>query len=427
MVLDFNLFFPFAKEFLIVLILSQTLLRPKNRPPVILQIIPALEAGGAEQGCIDIAQAIRAAGGKAIVASQGGTKARLQELARTQAIHIDLPVASKNPFTMWRNIRRIRRVIRTQNVDIVHVRSRAPAWSAYFACKRERVPMMTTCHAPYNAASRLKRWYNSIMASGIYAIAISEHVAAYMREQWKTPDTKIRVIHRSVDFTRFHPSLVTPDRMMKMSQAWRIPDGATVILLPGRLTRWKGQKVLIEAIGMLGSPDLVAVCIGSDQGRTGYTAELHKLIKSKKLDGQVRLVDHTTDMPAAYMAAHVVVSTSIEPEGFGRIAIEGQAMGRLVIASSHGGSKETIIDGQTGWLVPPNDPGALARALHDALTLSIDQRARIGQAAMAHMAQNFSREKMMDATLAIYNEILAMPVADKRSIWARWFGWKPAQ
>jgi glycosyltransferase involved in cell wall biosynthesis len=409
-----------------VLILSQTLARPQGRAPVILQILPALESGGAEQGCIDIAQAIRAAGGKAIVASQGGTKARLQELARTQATHIDLPVASKNLWVIWRNIGRIRRVIRMHGVDVVHVRSRAPAWSAYFACRREHVPMMTTCHAPYNARSRLKRFYNSIMAAGVYVIAVSEYVAGYMRDQFKTPDAKIRVIHRSIDLAKFHPSLVTPDRMMRMSEAWRIPDGATVILLPGRLTRWKGQKVLIEAIGMLGNPDVVAVCIGSDQGRKGYTQELHKLIKSKNLDGQVRLVDHTTDMPAACMAAHVVVSTSIEPEGFGRIAIEGQAMGRLVIASSHGGSKETIIDGKTGWLVPPNDPGALARALHDALALSIDQRAKIGQAAMAHMAQNFSREKMMDATLAVYNEILTMPVTPKRSIWARWFGRKSA-
>ncbi len=382
--------------------------RPHGKRPVILQIIPELGPGGAEQGCVDMAAAIIAAGGLSLVASHGGSKARLHELARAKAVHVDLPVHSKNPFVIWRNIARIEKLIRDYQVDIVHVRSRAPAWSARAACARTGAYFMTTCHAPYNTQNKFKHRYNSAIAAGARVIAISEYVANYLRTTYGVSDDRIRLVHRGVALDRFSPAAVTPDRLIKMSEAWRIPDGATVILLPGRLTRWKGQHVLIDALSKIDRPDLFTVFIGSDQGRHGYTQELHDHIRRANLEGRVRIVDHTDDMPAAYMAAHIVVSASTDPEGFGRIATEGQAMGRIVIATNHGGSCETIIDGVTGYLVTPGNADDLARGIKTALSLDINSRAQMGNHAMHHIAQNFSRENMIAQTISIYNELLGI-------------------
>lgn len=390
---------------------SLLLQRRHGRKPVILQIIPELGPGGAEQGCVDVAGAITAAGGVALVASHGGSKTRMHELSRGGAKHIDVPVDSKNPFTMWRNTKRIEKLIRDYQVDIVHVRSRAPAWSARAACHHTGTHFMTTCHAPYNIQNDWKRRYNSVIASGERVIAISEYVADYLRREYHTGVGRIRTIHRGVSLDRFHPACVTPDRLIKITNEWRVPDGATVVLLPGRLTRWKGQHVLIDAMAQIDHPDLFAVLMGSDQGRSDYTAELHNHIRTCGLEGRVRIAAHCDDMPAAYMAAHIVVSASIEPEGFGRIAIEGQAMGRLVIATNHGGSRETIIDNVTGWLVEPGSADDMARALRNALALDIAGRATLGTNGMMHVAQNFTRDKMMEQTIAVYNELLTGQVA----------------
>ena len=240
--------------------------------PVIMQIIPELGAGGAEQGCIDMAGAITAAGAKAIVVSNGG--ARIHELERAGATHINLPVHSKNPLVILRNIGRLRKLIERHNVSIVHVRSRAPAWSALYACRGTRARFLTTCHAPYNVTSELKRRYNSVIAQGELVIAISHYVADYLQKEYNTPASKIRVIHRGTALERFHPTAVTPERLITQSRLWRIPDGANIIMLPGRLTRWKGHHVLIDAMGQIMAQhpkkDIFCVLLGSDQGRTEY-------------------------------------------------------------------------------------------------------------------------------------------------------------
>jgi glycosyltransferase involved in cell wall biosynthesis len=375
-----------------------------------MQIIPELGPGGAEQGCVDMAQAITLGGGTAIVVSNGGRKNHLHELARAGAAHINLPVHSKNPWVMWKNISRIKHLIREHHVDIVHVRSRAPAWSARSACKRTDAHFMTTCHAPYKTENRWKRWYNGIMASGERVIAISAFVADYLRKNYHISDDRIRLIHRSVAIEKFHPSMVTPDRMIKVANEWRIPDGATIVLLVGRLTRWKGQHVLIDAIAKTENPDLFAILAGPDQGRSDYTNELNQHIRDCGLESRVRIVQNNNDLPAAYLMSHIVVSASIEPEGFGRVAIEGQAMGRLVIATDHGGSRETVIDGVTGWLVPPGDSDALADTINRIMKLSPEDQAIIGLNAMMNVAHNFSREKMMNETLRVYNELLTEDV-----------------
>lgn len=374
-----------------------------------MQIIPELSAGGAEQGCIDVAAEIVRSGGQAIVVSNGGE--RTHELARSGAVHIDMPVHSKNPLVMNRNARKLKGLIKSYNVNIIHARSRAPAWSAYKACKGTNAHFMTTCHAPYNMGGRAKHIYNGIMAKGERVIAISEYVANYLRHHYHVPDSKIRLIHRGIPLERFHPTTVTPERMITLSNEWRIPDGSNIIMLPGRLTRWKGHHVLIEAMAQLGRKDLFCVIIGSDQGRSEYRKELEETIEGFGLGGQVRIVDHCNDMPAAYMLASVVVSASTDPEGFGRIPIEAQAMGRPIIATDHGGAQETVINGQTGWLVPHSDAAALKQAIEFVMGLTPNQRVMLATRAMSHIAENFTREQMCDKTMEVYAELLKNQIA----------------
>ncbi len=372
--------------------------------PVIMQVIPELGPGGAEQGCIDIAAELVKAGSQAIVVSHGGS--RVHELARIGAIHVDLPVHSKNPFVMWQNIARLKHLIEKYNVDIVHARSRAPAWSAMKACEKTDAKYMTTCHAPYNINGKAKRFYNSAIAKGERVIAISNHVAQYLVDNYKIDPRNIRLVHRGIALEKFHPNAIRPAQLIKISAQWRIPDGANIVMLPGRLTRWKGHHVLIEAMAKLKRDDIFCVLIGSDQGRNEYRAELEDSIKEKKLDGQIRIIDHCDDMPAAYMLSAVIVSASTDPEGFGRVPIEAQAMGRPIIATDHGGAQETIVRNQTGWLIPPNDSDALKQAIDEALSLTESQRAILATRAMNHVALNFTKEKMADETLNVYAELL---------------------
>lgn len=375
-----------------------------NTQPVIMQIIPALGAGGAEQGCIDVAAAIVKAGGKAIIVSNGGY--RVPELQRIGATHIDLPVHTKNPIMMWRNITRIKKIIRKHDVHIVHARSRAPAWSAWRACENTNAKFVTTCHAPYNINGEAKRLYNSSIAHGEVIIAISDYVSDYLKKNYNVDASRIRKIHRGIPLERFHPATVNAERMIKLSNQWRIPDGANIVMMPGRITRWKGHHILIDAIKKLNNPDLFCVMIGSDQGRAEYRKELEEAITEKGLDTQIRIVDQCHDMPAAYMLSTVVVSASTDPEGFGRIPVEAQAMGRPIVATDHGGARETVLHGKTGWLVPPSDSDQLAQALSVALSLDGKQRTTLAQHAMTHIATHFTKDIMVDKTLDVYAELL---------------------
>lgn len=375
-----------------------------RKTPVIMQIIPSLGAGGAEQGCIDVAAEIVKSGAKSIVVCNGGH--RLHELQRGGTTHINLPVDSKNPFVMWRNIARLRHLIREHDVDIVHARSRAPAWSAWKAVIGTKAKFMTTCHAPFNISSTAKKFYNSSIARGERVIAISNYVREYLLKNYQIEDRNIRLVHRGVAVEKFHPNSVAPTHLIKLTKEWRLPDGCTIVMMPGRLTRWKGHLVLIDAIAALKRDDVFCVMIGDDQGRTEYRAEVEQAIRDKNLEGRVRIVGHCNDMPAAYMLANVVVSASTDPEGFGRIPIEAQAMGRMIVATNHGGAKETIIPGVTGWLVEPSNAKDLARAIGEALDLDPESRAIMASHAMAHIADNFTRGKMVDETMDVYAELL---------------------
>lgn len=374
--------------------------------PTILQVLPALGgSGGVERGSVEIAGAIVEAGGRAIVASEGGMQTH--DLKRVNAEHITLPVASKNPLVMYRNIQRLVDLIHEQKVDIVHVRSRAPAWSAYFACKKAGKPLLTTFHGTYSIGNFLKRKYNAIMTSGERVIAISEFIAGHIRRHYGVPVEKIRVIHRGVDIDKFDPGKVSAERVIQLSTDWRLPDGIPIVMMPGRLTRWKGQLVLIDAIAKLGHKNIRCLLVGSAQGRDVYRREIEKRVVEHGLEEVVRIIDHCDDMSAAYMLTDLVVSASTDPEAFGRVVAEAQAMGRPVIATDHGGARETVKPGETGWLTKPGDSDSLAKALAEGLAMDEKTRNKMATSAIAHVRKNFSKSQMCEKTLDVYNEILS--------------------
>jgi glycosyltransferase involved in cell wall biosynthesis len=384
--------------------LSFARLTSGHRPPVVMQVIPALNSGGVEQGVIDMNAAIVRAGGVSIVVSNGGL--RIHEITKAGGLHIQLPVHSKNPITMFSNIARLRKIIRDHGVDLIHACSRAPAWSAERAAKGANVPYITSCHAAYTISGSLKRFYNSSLTRGARVIAVSHFLADYLEKNYKTDPNIIRVIHRGVPLDRFHPNLVSADRLIRMSQKMRLPDNASIVMLPSRLSRVKGHMFLIDAIEFLGRKDIFCLFVGTDIGNEDYRRELEAAIEARGLSGQTRIVTDCNDMPAAYMLSTVVVSPGLVPEGFGRVPIEAQAMGRPVIATDHGGARETIINEETGWLVAPGDVPELARCLNEAMDLDGLGRATLATRAMAHVAKHFANEQMCQATLDVYAEVL---------------------
>ncbi|HYL33396.1 MAG TPA: glycosyltransferase family 4 protein, partial [Stellaceae bacterium] len=295
-----------------------------KRRPTVLQVLPALVAGGVERGTVDVAAALAAAGWHSLVASAGGPMTR--ELDRAGAMHFTLPLASKNPFVIHANVGRLAALIRAHEVDIVHARSRAPAWSARAAAQNTGAHFLTTFHNAYGGKSWLKRRYNAVMARGELVIANSNFVADHAAATYGVPRERLRVIHRGVDVTRFDPEKISAERMARLAQEWRLPDGVPVVMLPGRLSRWKGHFVLIDAMKRLNRPQVHALIVGAGGG-DGYRARLDSAIAHAGTAVTFRVLDECRDMPAAYMLADVVVSASTEPEGFGRVIVEAQAMG----------------------------------------------------------------------------------------------------
>jgi glycosyltransferase involved in cell wall biosynthesis len=383
----------------------------------ILQVIPELETGGAERSTLEVADAIVKAGGRALVASQGGPL--VEKLEASGAEHIALAVASKNPFTMWANKDALVKLIKAEKVDIIHVRSRAPAWSAYGAAKATNIPYITTYHGIYRANSPLKRVYNGVMAKGDYVIANSAHTREHvLLEHYPNrlkDDARLVTIHRGADLARFDPEKLDQSRIDAVFQSFGGRD-AFRLLLPGRLTSWKGQRIAIEAARHLheagemtrqGMPFRL-VLAGGAQGRDAYEQALRGLIAEYGLEDMVAITGHLEDMPAGYRWADVVLSMSERPEAFGRIAIEAQAMGRMVVATNHGGARETVLDGETGALVPPSDGVAAANAIAALAALSPEQRAEREAKARQRAVSEFSITRMTDRTIAVYEKALGM-------------------
>ena len=376
-----------------------------NRGATVLQVLPAVgEAGGVERGTVEITGAITGAGGRALVASAGGPLQH--EITRAGGEHVRLPLASTNPLVMRANVRHLARLIREHGVDIVHARSRAPAWSAYFAARATGARFVTTFHGTYGARTWAKRTYNSVMTRGEMVIAISRFIAGHVHRVYGVPTRRIRIIPRGVDLARFDPARISTERVVALAAECRLPDGAFAIMLPGRITRWKGQSVFIEAVALLARRDICCLIVGSDQGREGYRGELEAQIERLGVGGVVRIIDHCKDMPAAYMLTDLVVSASTEPEAFGRVVPEAQALGRPVIASDHGGARETLIPGVTGWLTPPGDADALAAAIARVLNMGDSARRRLAERAIANARENFSKDAMCAKTLDVYDEVL---------------------
>jgi glycosyltransferase involved in cell wall biosynthesis len=370
---------------------------------VILQVLPALETGGVERGAADVAAATQAAGWHAVVASEGGPL--VYEVERAGGRHVTLPLASKNPLTVWRNVARLEALIREVGADLVHVRSRAPAWSARAAARRTGARFLTTFHGTYNFGSEPKRRYNAVMASGDLVIAISDFIARHLQQHYAVPAERIRVVPRGVDLTRFDPNRMHAERMARLSHRWLLPDGVPVVMLPGRLTRWKGQLLLVDALARIAARDFTGLLVGSDQGRSAYRKELEQRIHDRGLQERVFLRDDCDDMPAVYMLADVVVSASTDPEAFGRVASEAQAMGRPLVAANHGGVPEQVVDGETAFLVSAGDAEDLARGIARALDLDSAARQRMSEAGQAR-AQHFAKAEMCRRTLDVYAELL---------------------
>jgi len=386
-----------------------------RRLPVVLQVLPSLDVGGGgvERSAIDVAEALVLAGKKVVVASEGGRQ--VYELERRGAKHIELPLSSKSPFVIRQNINRLRDVIAREGIQLVHARSRAPAWSAHAAAAASGVPFMTTFHGTYNFGTgffgNLKKKYNAIMTRGDAVIANSQFIADHIAANYDVPAARVHVIPRGIDTARFDAEGFNVNRIIELASRWRVPDGNAIVMLPGRLTRWKGQLLFVEALARLKSrmgPDdfrVTGLLVGSDQGREAYRRELEECIYENGLGGDIRIVGHCADMPAAYMMSNVVVSASTDPEAFGRVVAEAQAMGRPVVVADHGGASEQVIEGVTGWRFTPGDPQAMAEALEIALAIGDNARALLAECAAEHVRANFAKSGMCAATLRVYADL----------------------
>jgi glycosyltransferase involved in cell wall biosynthesis len=375
----------------------------------VLQVTPDLNAGGVERTTLEIAEAISRAGGLALVASAGGRLEPDLEAAGGELVR--LPVHTKNPITALANALSLASIVRKRGVQLIHARSRAPAWSALMAARMTGVPFVTTFHGVYNARSALKRFYNSIMARGDVVIANSEYTREHILRRYDVVPERIVAIPRGVDLDIFKREMVSAQAIAAMRADWNLAvgDARCVVIAPARLTRWKGQLVLIEAAKMIEArrPGALKVIIAGDaQGRHGYVQEIKSAIASAKLREVVALVGHVGEMPAAFAASDIAVFPVIEAEAFGRGAVEAQAMGVPAIASNLGGYTETVVEGETGFLVPSGAAQALAGAIERTIDLGPEGRAAMGRLGRDRVRRLYSKTALQTATLAIYQRLL---------------------
>jgi glycosyltransferase involved in cell wall biosynthesis len=384
----------------------------------VLQVTPELNAGGVERTTLEIAQAISRAGGLALIASAGG---RLEpDLKATGGELVKLPAQSKNPLTILANAWRIARIVKKRGVDIVHARSRAPAWSAWMGARLTGVPFVTTFHGIYNARSPLKRFYNSIMAKGDTVIANSQFTREHILANYDVDPEKVIAIPRGADLDIFDPAKVSRAGIETMRGAWRVAvdDSRCVLIAPARLTRWKGQLVLIEAVKLIEQrrPGTLKVIIAGDaQGRVSYVQEMQAAIDGAGLREVVALAGHVDTMPVAFAASDIAVFPVTEAEAFGRGAVEAQAMGVPAIASNLGGFTETIVDGETGLLVPPGIAIALAAAIERMVDIGESGRREMGQRARERARQLYATSTLQSATLAVYRGLLDRAPSKRRA------------
>ena len=377
----------------------------------VMQLLPALESGGVERGTIDVAKALKHKGFEPIVVSKGGVL--VYQLREARITHITLPVGSKNPLTIFLNIGRLVKIIVQHKVDIIHARSRAPMWSAYFACKKTKIKLVTTVHGTYSLNFSKwenfapKRIYNQIMLKADRVIAVSNFIKTYLLKNYPGNFLeRVTVIQRGADLNYFNSKAVSNSRVIELMTKWHLPEDKKIILMPARFTAWKGHEFLIETLAKVKN-DFCCVLVGSDHGHKAFRKKIEQLVVKKDLEGKVRIVGLCKDMQTAYSIAHLVVCPSIRPEAFGRVSIEAQALGKIIIATKIGGSLDTIVEDKTGFLVDVGDAQKFAELIDRVLEMSKTETDVIGDAAHKNIEENFSNEKMCRLTLDVYRELIS--------------------
>lgn len=376
-----------------------------------MQLLPALESGGVERGTIDVAKALKHEGFEPIVVSKGGVL--VYQLREAGITHITLPVGSKNPLTIFLNIGRLVKIIAQHKVDIIHARSRAPMWSAYFACKKTKIKLVATVHGTYSLNFSKwenfapKRIYNQIMLKADRVIAVSNFIKTYLLKNYPGNFLeRVTVIQRGADLNYFNSKAVSNSRVIELMTKWHLPEDKKIILMPARFTAWKGHEFLIETLAKVKN-DFCCVLVGSDHGHKAFRKKIEQLVVKKDLEGKVRIVGLCKDMQTAYSIAHLVVCPSVRPEAFGRVSIEAQALGKIIIATKIGGSLDTIVEDKTGFLVDVGDTQKFAELIDRVLEMSKTETDVIGDAAHKNIEENFSNEKMCRLTLDVYRELIS--------------------
>ena len=377
----------------------------------VLQVIPKLGYGGAETGCFDLAHYLYENDYKSYIATSGGPL--LKYLNKKKVKLFRLPVQSKNPILIIINSIILIFIIIIYNIDIVHARSRAPAWSCFIATKLTRRKFVTTFHGTYNFNSSIKKWYNSVMVRSDLLIAGTNFIFSHIQNNYSkylNPKKRFLVIFRGINLDYFNPKRIKENDKQLLKKKWNIDENKKIILLPGRLTSWKGQEMFIEAISKLKNDTsdnhFVAVILGSDQGRKIYKKKLLRLVEQHRLSNDIIFVEHLDLMPIAYEISDIIVSASIEPEAFGRVSVEAQAMEKPIIASDIGGSNETIVNGKTGFLFEAGNSNHLSEKLNEVLNLSEVTRNGIGAEGRKNVIAKFNVEKMCNSTYSEYNKLI---------------------
>ena len=377
----------------------------------VLQVIPKLGYGGAETGCYDIAHYLAEKECGSYIATSGGELLKFVKKNRVGIFKI--PVHSKNPILIFLNAIFLSFFILTKKINIVHARSRAPAWSCYLACLFTNRAFVTTFHGTYNFNNKLKKFYNSVMLRSNLTIAGSNFIFSHINENYNeylNKKKKLRVIFRGINIDYFSQKNISVLKQEKLKMEWGLEQNKFTILMPGRLTSWKGQEKLIESLNILiedyNITNFQAILLGSDQGRKVYTKKLHSLVERYSLTKKVKFIENCKEMPLAYSLADVVVSASIEPEAFGRVAVESQAMGKPIIASNLGGSKETVLNKKTGFLYKHDDPRELAKNLNTVIQLNQEELKFMGNEGRKNITRKFDVEVMCDSNLREYKKLL---------------------
>ncbi|MDA7472379.1 glycosyltransferase family 4 protein [Candidatus Pelagibacter ubique] len=377
----------------------------------VLQVIPKLGYGGAETGCYDLAHYLPENNCSSYIVTSGGELLKFIDKKKVKVIK--LPVHSKNPFLMLFNSIALIFIILLNNISIVHARSRAPAWSCLFATKITRRKFVTTFHGTYNFKNSIKKFYNSVMVRSDLIIAGSNFIFSHINQNYsKYLDLKKKflVIFRGINVDYFELSTILDSEENKLISDWEVDRNKKTILMPGRLTAWKGQKTFIEALNLvnkeLGYESFNAVILGSDQGRDIYTKKIKRLAEQYRLASQLKFIEHCKNMPLAYKISDIVVSASVEPEAFGRVAVEAQSMEKPIIASDIGGSNETIIDNVTGFLFQSGNAEALSKKIIEVLQLDESRLKSIGIEGRKNIIKKFNVEKMCFSTYSEYKKLL---------------------